>query len=103
MKIDFGTGKVYYPDSNEELKESLEEMKIRENLGIKTDTEEPVFSKTRHEGLPYGRLKYIFYCFLLVVDGMIGIVSFGQTQSILAPKYLLSKWILCEGEKHEHR
>ena len=103
MKIDFGTGKVYYPDSNKELKESLEEMKIRENLGIKTDTEEPVFSKTRHEGLPYGRLKYIFYCFLLVVDGMIGIVSLGQTQSILAPKYLLSKWILCEGEEHEHR
>ena len=103
MKIDFDTGKVIYSDETDELKESLEEMKIRENLGIKIDTKEPVFSKTRHEGLPYGRLKYIFYCFLLVVDGMIGIVSFGQTQSILAPKYLLSKWILCEGEKHEHR
>ena len=100
MKIDFDTGKVIYSDETDELKESLEEMKIRENLGIKTDTEEPVFSKTRHEGLPYGRLKYIFYCFLLVVDGMIGIVSLGQTQSILAPKYLLSKWILCEGEEH---
>ena len=100
MKIDFDTGKVIYNDEVDELKESLEEMKIKESLGIKTDTEEPVFSKTRHEGLPYGRLKYIFYCFLLVVDGMIGIVSLGQTQSILAPKYLLSKWILCEGEEH---
>ena len=100
MKIDFDTGKVIYTNEADELRESLEEMKIGENLGIKTDTEEPVFSKTRHEGLPYGRLKYIFYCFLLVVDGMIGIVSLGQTQSILAPKYLLSKWILCEGEEH---
>ena len=100
MKIDFDTGRVIYNDEMDELRESLEEMKIGENLGIKTDTEEPVFSKTRHEGLPYGRLKYIFYCFLLVVDGMIGIVSLGQTQSILAPKYLLSKWILCEGEEH---
>ena len=103
MKIDFDTGKVIYSDETDELKESLEEMKIRENLGIKTDTEEPVFSKTRHEGLPYGRLKFLFYCCLLMVDGLIGVVSFGQTQSILAPKYLLSKLILCEGEKHEHR
>ena len=103
MKIDFDTGKVIYSDETDELKESLEEMKIRENLGIKTDTEEPVFSKTRHEGLPYGRLKFLFYCCLLMVDGLIGVVSFGQTQSILAPKYLLSKWILCEGEEHEHR
>ena len=103
MKIDFDTGKVYYPDGNEELKESLEEMKIKENLGIKTDTGEPVFSKTRHEGLPYGRLKYLFYCFLQMMDGLIGMVSFGQTQSILAQKYLLSKWILSEGEEHEHR
>ena len=100
MKIDFDTGKVIYSDETDELKESLEEMKIRENLGIKTDTEEPVFSKTRHEGLPYGRLKFLFYCCLLMVDGLIGVVSFGQTQSILAPKYLLSKWILCEGEEH---
>ena len=103
MKIDFDTGKVIYSDETDELKESLEEMKIRENLGIKTDTEEPVFSKTRHRGLPYGRLKFLFYCCLLMVDGLIGVVSFGQTQSILAPKYLLSKWILCEGEEHEHR
>ena len=94
MKIDFDTGKVIYSDETDELKESLEEMKIRENLGIKTDTEEPVFSKTRHEGLPYGRLKYMFYCCLLMVDGLIGIVSFGQTQSIMAQKYLLSKWIM---------
>jgi len=35
MKIDFDTGKVYYPDEDEELKESLEEMKIKENLGMK--------------------------------------------------------------------
>ena len=103
MKIDFDTGKVIYTNEADELRESLEEMKIRENLGIKTDTEEPVFSKTRHEGLPYGRLKYIFYCFLLVADGVIGIVSLGQTQSILAPKYLLSKWLLCEGEEHGDR
>ena len=103
MKIDFDTGKVIYDDETNEIKESLEEMKIRENLGIKTDTEEPVFSKTRHEGLPYGRLKFLFYCCLLMVDGLIGVVSFGQTQSILAQKFLLSKWILCEGEEHEHR
>ena len=103
MKIDFDTGKVIYDDETNEIKESLEEMKIRENLGIKTDTEEPVFSKTRHEGLPYGRLKFLFYCCLLMVDGLIGFVSLGQTQSILAQKFLLSKWILCEGEEHEHR
>ena len=103
MKIDFDTGKVIYDDETNEIKESLEEMKIRENLGIKTDTEEPVFSKTRHRGLPYGRLKFLFYCCLLMVDGLIGIVSFGQTQSILAQKFLLSKWILCEGEEHGDR
>ena len=104
MKIDFTTGKVYYPDQNEELKEALEEMKIKENLGIETNIEkEALFQKTRHKGLPYGRLKYLFYCFLQMMDGLIGMVSFGQTQSILAQKYLLSKWILCEGEEHEHR
>ena len=104
MKIDFTTGKVYYPDLNEELKESLEEMKIKENVGIETGVEkEAVFQKTRHRGLPYGRLKYMFYCLLLMVDGFIGIISIGQTQSILAQKYLLSKWILSEGEEHEHR
>ena len=103
MKIDFDTGKVIYNDEVDELKESLEEMKIKENIGIKTDTEEAIFSKTRHRGLPYGRLKYIFYCFLLVVDGMIGIISLGQTQSIMANKYLLSKWIVCEGEEHGDR
>ena len=103
MKIDFGTGKVYYPDNNEVLKESLEELKIKDNLGIETSAEEPVFSKTRHYGLPYGRLKYLFYCFLLMMDGLIGIISLGQTQSILAQKYLLSKWILCEGEEHGNR
>ena len=101
MKIDFTTGKVYYPDEAEELKKSLEEMKIKENLGMETGVEkEALFQKTRHKGLPYGRLKYLLYCFLLMMDGLIGIVSFGQTQSILAQKYLLSKWILCEGEEH---
>ena len=95
MKIDFGTGKVYYPDSNEELKESLEEMKIKDYVGIETGTQnEPVFQKTRHKGLAYGRLKYMFYCVLLMIDGLIGIVSFGQTQSIMAQKYLLSEWIM---------
>ena len=97
MKIDFTTGKVYYPDEAEELKKSLEEMKIKESMGNETDFEkEAVFQKTRHKGLPYGRLKYLLYCFLLMVDGLIGIVSFGQTQSILAQKYLLSKWIMEE-------
>ena len=103
MKIDFDTGRVIYNDEMDELKESLEEMKIKESLGIKTDTEEPVFSKTRHEGLPYGRFKFMFYCCLLMLDGLIGIVSLGQTQSIMAQKYLLSKWILCEGEEHGYR
>ena len=101
MKIDFGTGKVYYPDSNEELKESLEEMKIKDYVGIETGTKkEAVFSKTRHKGLAYGRLKYMFYCVLLMIDGLIGIVSFGQTQSIMAPKFLLSKWIMEECDEH---
>ena len=103
MKIDFDTGRVIYNSEMDELKESLEEMKIRENLGIKIDTKEPVFSKTRHEGLPYGRFKFMFYCCLLMLDGLIGIVSLGQTQSIMAQKYLLSKWILCEGEEHGYR
>ena len=35
----------------------------------------------------------MFYCFLLMIDGLIGIVSIGQTQSIMAQKYLLSDWI----------
>ena len=104
MKIDFTTGKVYYPDRNEELKESLEEMKIKENVGIETGVvKEAIFQKTRHKGLPYGRLKYMFYCFLLMMDGLIGIISLGQTQSIIAQKYLLSDWILSEGEKREYR
>ena len=103
MKIDVDTGKVIYNDESDELKESLEEMKIKESMGIETDTKEPVFQKTRHQGLPYGRFKFIFYCCLLMLDGLIGIVSLGQTQSIMAQKYLLSKWILCEGEKHGDR
>ena len=97
MKIDFTTGKVYYPDEAEELKKSLEEMKIKESMGNETGfVKEAVFQKTRHKGLPYGRLKYLLYCFLLMIDGLIGIVSFGQTQSIMAQKYLLSKWIMEE-------
>ena len=103
MKIDFDTGRVIYNDEMDELRESVEDMKIKENLGIETSTEEAVFSKTRHYGLPYGRLKYLFYCFLLMMDGLIGIISLGQTQSIMAQKYLLSKWILCEGEEHGDR
>ena len=99
MKIDFTTGKVYYPDEVEELKKSLEEMKIKESVGSETGfAKEAVFQKPRHKGLPYGRLKFMFYCFLLMVDGLIGIVSFGQTQSIIAQKYLLSKWIMTEEE-----
>ena len=104
MKIDFDTGRVIYNDEMDELKESLEEMKIKESVGIETNVEkEAVFQKTRHHGLPYGRLKYLLYCFLLMVDGFIGIVSLGQTQSIIAQKYLLSDWILSEGEKREYR
>ena len=107
MQIDPETGKVYYelynsPIVTDKLKQSLEDLKITENLQDKVE-EEPVFQKTRHYGLPYGRLKYLLYCFLLVADGMIGIVSLGQTQSILAQKYLLSKWLLCEVEEYEHR
>ena len=104
MKIDFDTGRVIYNDEVNELKESLEEMKIKDSVGIETGVErEALFQKTRHYGLSYGRVKYLFYCFLLMMDGLIGIISLGQTQSILAQKYLLSKWILSEGEEHEHR
>ena len=104
MKIDFDTGKVIYNDEMDDLKESLEEMKIKESVGIETGVEkEDVFQKTRHHGLPYGRLKYMFYCFLLMIDGLVGIVSIGQTQSIIAQKYLLSEWIVCEGEEHGDR
>jgi hypothetical protein len=104
MKIDFDTGKVIYNNEADELKESLEELKIKESMGIETSVDkEPVFQKTRHHGLPYGRFKFMFYCCLLMVDGLIGIVSLGQTQSILAQKYLLSEWIMCGGEKHGDR
>ena len=101
MDIDFKTGKVSYPERDAEKAafiQSLEDLKLK-------DSQEPesVFSKTRHENLKYGRLKFMFYCFLLMVDGLIGIVSFGQTQSIMAQKYLLSEWIMCEGEKHGDR
>ena len=36
----------------------------------------------------------MFYCFLLMMDGLIGVVSLGQTQSILANKYLLSDHVM---------
>ena len=99
MDIDFKTGKVSYPvrESPEQIRQSIADMKIKDT------NEESVFSKTQHHGLPYGRLKYILYCFLLVLDGLIGVVSLGQTQSIMANKYLLSMWILCEGEEHGYR
>ena len=93
MKIDFTTGKVYYSGQGDmdEVKQSLEEMKIEDN--IKKNAED-VFSKTKHDGLAYGRLKYMFYCWLLILDGCIGIVSCGETQSIIAQKYLLSDWVM---------
>ena len=93
MKIDFKTGKVIYTDylneNPEQVRQSLEELKIKDAPEI-----EPVFQKTIHEKLKYGRLKYMFYCFLLMVDGLIGIVSIGQTQSILAQKYLMSDHVI---------
>ena len=95
MDIDFKTGKVSYPvrESPEQIRQSIADMKIEDT------NEEPVFSKTIHQNLKYGRLKFMFYCFLLMVDGLVGIVSIGQTQSIIAQKYLLSKWIMTEEEK----
>jgi len=91
MEIDFKTGKVFYAEceSPEKIRQSFEEMKIQDTPEI-----EPVFSKTVHQNLKYGRWKYMFYCFLLMMDGLIGIVSFGQTQSIMAQKYLLSDWVM---------
>ncbi len=93
MKIDFKTGKVIYTDflneNPEQVRQSLEELKIKD-----APEPEPVFSKTIHQNLKYGRWKFMFYCFLLMVDGLIGIVSIGQTQSIIAQKYLLSDWVM---------
>jgi|LWDU01.1.fsa_nt_gi hypothetical protein len=93
MQIDPKTGKVYYENyvSPMEIQESLEHLKIHEN---ECQQEEPIFSKTIHKDLKYGRLKYMCYCFLLMMDGLIGIVSLGQTQSTLAQKYLLSDWVM---------
>ena len=92
MDIDFKTGKVSYPERDAEKAafiQSLEDLKLK-------DSQEPesVFSKTRHENLKYGRLKFMFYCFLLMVDGLIGLVSIGQTQSIIAQKYLMSDHVI---------
>ena len=97
MDIDFKTGKVSYPvrESPEQIRQSIADMKIKDTK------EESVFSKTQHHGLPYGRLKYILYCFLLVLDGLIGVVSLGQTQSIMANKYLLSDHVMggCDADR----
>ena len=92
MDIDFKTGKVSYPERDAERAEivqSLEDLKLKD---IKEP--EPVFSKTRHHGLKYGRWKFMFYCFLLMVDGLIGVVSIGQTQSIMAQKYMMSDHVI---------
>ena len=92
MEIDFKTGKVIYTnnlnENTEQIRQSLEELKIKDSI------EEPVFSKTVHQNLKYGRLKYMFYCFLLIMDGLIGVISLGQTQSIMANKYLLSDYVM---------
>jgi len=87
MDIDFVTGKVSYPERDAEraaLIKSLEEMKLRE------EKKDPLFIKTIHLNLKYSRLKYLWYCFLTMVDGFIGIISFGETQSNIASKYLRS-------------
>jgi len=94
MQIDPDTGKVYYenytsPIVMDRLKQSLEDLKIKDKI-----PEESVFSKTIHKDLKYGRLKYMCYCFLLMMDGLIGIISIGNTQSIIAQKYLLSDWVM---------
>ena len=97
MKIDLRTCKeIYRPEYylNEDPKEvakSLEKLKIIDEEESKN---EPTFSYTLHKGLPYGRIKYMFYCFLLMLDGLIGIISIGQTQSVMANKYLMTKWIM---------
>ena len=93
MKIDFKTGKVVYTDYlNEDpnqVRQSLEDMKILDEPDL-----EATFSKTMHKNLKYGRLKYMLYCFLLMLDGIVGLVSLGQTQSIMANKYLLSDYVM---------
>ena len=93
MEIDFKTGKVSYTDylneDPQKILQSLEDLKIKDSREV-----EPIFSKTVHQNLKYGRLKFMFYCFLLVLDGLIGIISIGQTQSIMANKYLLSDYVM---------
>ncbi len=90
MKIDFKTGTVYYPTEEQQFKDSLEDLKIKDD---EINEEQPTFTKTIHAGLPYARFKYLFFCLCMVLDGMIGMISLGQTQSIMANKFLLSKWI----------
>jgi cytoskeletal protein RodZ len=93
MEIDFKTGKVSYTDylneDPQKIRQSLEDMKIKDAPEV-----EPVFSKTVHQNLKYGRLKFMFYCFLLMMDGLVGVISIGQTQSIMANKYLLSDYVM---------
>ena len=92
MDIDFKTGKVSYPERDserEEMIKTLEEMKIQDTQEV-----ESIFSKTMHKNLKYGGLKYMLYCFLLMLDGIVGLVSLGQTQSIMASKYLLSDYVM---------
>jgi len=96
MEIDFKTGKVSYTDylneDPQKIRQSLEDMKIKDYEGSRK--QEPVFSKTVHQNLKYGRLKFMFYCFLLMMDGLVGVISIGQTQSIMANKYLLSDYVM---------
>ena len=70
-------------------------------MKIEDTNEEPVFSKTIHQNLKYGRLKFMFYCFLLMLYGLVGVISFGQTQSIMANKYLLSDHVMggCDADR----
>ena len=93
MEIDFKTGKVSYTDylneDPQKIRQSLEDMKIKDAPEV-----EPVFSKTVHQNLKYGRLKFMFYCFLLMMDGLVGVISIGQTQSIMAQKYLISDYVM---------
>ena len=42
-----------------------------------------------HYEVSHGRFKYIAYCFLKIIDGLIGILSLGEIQSIIADRFLL--------------
>ncbi len=112
MKIDFSTGKVYYPEDDDpdpdgmiarQLQSSGDYPNITENEkhlyeeALKQESiseAQPFFTKTVHAGLPYARIKYLIFCLCLIMYGFIGIISFGETQSCLAAKFLLSKWVI---------